>query len=266
MAGDAKHGRNLDKVAALTSGATCRCARRRRSLAGMMRESRMRAGLAGFLACGLAACASAPAAEMDRAGFVDAARTVSGLVVDMRYFGEENFVGRRISGYAAPVCLLTREAAEALGKAQALVRASGFGLKVYDCYRPTRAVADFAAWARDPADQKRKAEHYPAIDKSRLFELGYIAERSGHSRGSTVDVTLVHLGSMLEVDMGSPYDLFDPKSWPTDTTVSHGAIVNRSLLQGAMISAGFRPLTEEWWHFTLNDEPHPETYFDFLVE
>jgi D-alanyl-D-alanine dipeptidase len=214
-----------------------------------------------------ASCAHArPANEMNRSGFVDAGAAVPGLVVDMRYYGEENFVGRRIAGYEAPVCLLTREAAAALAKVAAAARPMGLQLKVFDCYRPARAVADFAAWARDPADQMRKADYYPNVDKSRLFELGYIAERSGHSRGSTVDLTLVETATGAELDMGSGYDLFDTKSWPTDTTGSPESQAMRRLLASWMIYSGFRPLKEEWWHFTLNDEPYPETYFDFPVK
>jgi D-alanyl-D-alanine dipeptidase len=120
---------------------------------------------------------------------------IPGLVVEMRYAGKENFVGRPINGYEAPVCLLTRQAAAALTQVQQQLSASDLGLKVFDCYRPARAVADFARWARDPQDQARKADYYPNIDKSQLFALGYIAERSGHSRGSTLDVTLVNLAT-----------------------------------------------------------------------
>ena len=226
----------------------------------------MRRALALIASLAAAACAHAqPVSVLDRSGFMNAAETVPGLAVDMRYFGEENFVGRRIAGYEAPVCLLTREAAEALGKVQARLAAFGLGLKVFDCYRPTRAVADFAAWARDPSDQKRKTQQYPDVGKSRLFELGYIAERSGHSRGSTVDLTLVDLQSGAELDMGAGYDLFDARSWPSDPRPAVAARASRMLLQQVMTEAGFRPLKEEWWHFTLNGEPYPETYFDFPV-
>jgi D-alanyl-D-alanine dipeptidase len=210
----------------------------------------------------LSACAHAePRAD----GFVDAATVVPGLRVEMRYFGAHNFVGRRIDGYEAPTCLLTREAAAALAAAQAELAASGLGLKVYDCYRPQRAVAHFARWARDLGDQSTKAEFYPNVDKTRLFELGYIAERSGHSRGSTVDLTIVDLATGAELDMGTPFDLFDTRSWPTDQTVSAEAQANRLRLQRLMMAHGFRPLREEWWHFTLNGEPYPETFFDVPV-
>ncbi len=221
--------------------------------------------VAGLLVASVTtACASTPL-PTDRSGFVDAATVVPELVVDMRYFGEENFVGRRIDGYEAPVCLMTKEAAAGLARVQAKLAPFGLGLMVFDCYRPQRAVADFVAWAKDLPDQKRKAIQYPNVDKSRLFELGYIAEKSGHSRGSTVDLTLVDLTSRAEIDMGSGYDLFDTKSWPSDPTVDSQARANRLALQAAMAGEGFRPLKEEWWHFTLNSEPYPETYFDFVV-
>jgi zinc D-Ala-D-Ala dipeptidase len=211
-----------------------------------------------------AACAHVdPAARPD--AFVDARAAIPDLAVDMRYAGRENFVGRPIDGYVAPVCLLTRPAADALAKAQAQLATFGLGLKVFDCYRPARAVADFARWARDPADQARKSDYYPNVDKSQLFALGYIAERSGHSRGSTVDLTVIDAKTSAELDMGAPYDLFDTLSWPTDQTVSAAQRANRLMLQAVMTANGFRPLKEEWWHFTLRDEPYPRTYFDFPV-
>ncbi len=183
---------------------------------------RLRAALVALIA--IAGCAHVQSAsDTDRSGFVDAASVVPGLVVDMRYAGTMNFVGRPIAGYDAPVCLLTRETVVALAKVQALLREFGLGLKVFDCYRPKRAVADFVVWAKDLDDQKRKAEQYPNVDKTKLFELGYIAEKSGHSRGSTLDLTLVDLRSGAELDMGSGYDLFDPVSWPSDMTVGAAA-------------------------------------------
>jgi len=206
-----------------------------------------------------------PTDEIDRSGFVDAGRAIPGLVVDMRYAAATNFVGRPITGYEAPVCLLTRETVAALAKVQGRLQEFGLGLKVYDCYRPKRAVADFVVWAKDLNDQKRKAEQYPNVDKSKLFELGYIAEKSGHSRGATLDLTLVDARTGSELDMGSGYDLFDPVSWPSDQTIGPSARANRMLLQDVMLANGFRPLKEEWWHFTLKDEPYPATHFDFVV-
>ncbi|MCC6946744.1 MAG: M15 family metallopeptidase [Bradyrhizobiaceae bacterium] len=183
----------------------------------------------------------------------------------MRYFGGNNFVGRRIDGYEAPVCLLTREAAQALAAVQRDLALVGLGLKAFDCYRPARAVAHFVRWARDVADQKTKQAFYPEVDKRNLFRDGYIAARSGHSRGSTIDLTLVRLADGEELDMGSPFDFFGVRSWPSDRSVSAEARGNRMLLAAAMRLRGFRPYDKEWWHFTLRNEPFPETYFDFPV-
>jgi len=221
-----------------------------------------------LLALALGACATGAAAQnrADRpADIVDVRVLIPSIVVDMRYAGSENFVGRRIDGYDAPVCLLTRRAAEALAAAQAELAPFGLGLKVFDCYRPARAVAHFARWAADPDDQARRADYYPRVEKSELFALGYLAERSGHSRGSTVDLTIVDLATGFELNMGGTYDLFDTRSWPTDQTVPHPQRANRLMLQSIMRAHGFRPLNEEWWHFTLNAEPYPDTYFDFTV-
>jgi D-alanyl-D-alanine dipeptidase len=216
----------------------------------------------------LLALLSSPAKAQVPAGFVDAAAVVHGLVVDMRYFGEDNFVGARIDGYDAPRCLLARPAAVALAKVQRDLVPQGLGLKVFDCYRPTRAVAHFVRWARDVKDLKRKADFYPDVDKRDLFRLGYIAPRSGHSRGSTVDLTLVRLGqgqAPAEVDMGTRYDFFGVQSWPSNRSVSAEAQANRKILAAAMRRGGFTPYSREWWHFTLRDEPYPGSYFNFPV-
>jgi D-alanyl-D-alanine dipeptidase len=202
------------------------------------------------------------------AGFVDAAGIAEGLVVDMRYFGDDNFVGARIEGYEAPRCLLTRRAATALAAVQRDLGARGLGLKVFDCYRPARAVAHFVRWARDLADQKRKADFYPDVDKRALFRLGYIATRSGHSRGSTVDLTLVRRErgqEPVELDMGTRFDFFGRQSWPSNRSVGQAAHANRALLAAAMRRRGFRPYSKEWWHFTLANEPFPRSYFNFPV-
>ena len=197
--------------------------------------------------------------------FVDAATVVPGLVVDMRYFGSNNFVGRPIDGYERPRCLLTRQAAEALAKAQRKLVARALGLKVFDCYRPERAVRNFVRWARDLADTATKREFYPDVDKRELFKRGYIASRSGHSRGSTADLTIVQRGTGQELDMGTRFDFFSLRSWPSSSQVTAAQRANRMLLAGAMRNAGFRPLHTEWWHFTLRNEPFPDTYFDFAV-
>jgi zinc D-Ala-D-Ala dipeptidase len=207
----------------------------------------------------------APAQAPLPPGFTDAAAVVDGLVVDMRYFGANNFVGERIDGYERPRCLLSVPAANALAAVERDLSARGLGLKVFDCYRPQRAVAQFVRWAQRIDDVKRKREFYPDEDKRELFNKGYISDRSGHSRGSTVDLTLVRRADARELDMGSPFDFFSPKSWPSDRSVSEEAQQNRALLAAAMRGGGFRPYDKEWWHFTLNNEPFPDTYFDFPV-
>lgn len=217
----------------------------------------------------LALLFTSPAQAQVPAGFVDAAIVVGGLVVDMRYFGDDNFVGARIDGYEAARCLLTRPAASALARVQQDLAKKGFGLKVFDCYRPTRAVAYFVRWARDVKDIKRKADFYPDVDKRDLFRLGYISNRSGHSRGSTVDLTMVRLGeggAPVEVDMGTRFDFFGVQSWPSSRAVSAEAQANRKVLATAMRRGGFYPYDREWWHFTLRGEPYRDTYFNFVVK
>lgn len=209
--------------------------------------------------------ASDAAAQSRHSGFVDTAEAAPGLRVELRYFGDHNFIGRRIEGYEAPVCLLTKQAAAALAMVQRDLALAGFGLKAFDCYRPARAVAHFVCWTRDLADQSRKAEFYPAVDKRNLFREGYIAARSGHSRGSAIDLTLVGLADGRELDMGSPFDFFGKRSWLADRTVSLEAQANRRLLALAMQRRGFRPYSKEWWHFVLRNEPYPNSYFDFPV-
>jgi D-alanyl-D-alanine dipeptidase len=203
------------------------------------------------------------------AGFVDAAAVVEGLDVDMRYFGDDNFVGARINGYEAARCLLTRQAAAALARVQRDLAPQGLGLKVFDCYRPARAVAHFVRWARDLRDVKRKPDFYPDVDKRDLFRLGYISNRSGHSRGSTVDLTLVRHaqgGPPVEIDMGTRFDFFGVQSWPSSRAVSAQARANRMILAAAMRRGGFIAYGKEWWHFTLRAEPYPNSYFDFVVK
>ena len=199
------------------------------------------------------------------AAFVDASIVVPGLIVEMRYAGAHNFVGRPIDGYEAPRCLLSQAAAAALAEVARDLAPRGLHIKAFDCYRPTRAVANFVRWARDLKDTAGKAEFYPDVDKRTLFRDGYIASQSGHSRGSTIDMTLAN-DDGRELDMGTPFDFFSPKSWPADSTVTPKQHANRMLLATAMRRRGFRPYDREWWHFTLRGEPFPQTYFDFPVK
>lgn len=220
-------------------------------------------------------------------GFVRLVDVAPAIRQDLRYAGQHNFVGRPIDGYAAGVCLLSREAADALAAAADELAASGLGLRVYDCYRPARAVADFVRWARDLDDSTMQAEFYPRVDKSKLFELGYIAERSGHSRGSTVDIAIEPLGRDASVsaaqvwplvdcaspdrfddgvlDFGTGYDCFDVRAHHGAAGISAEAETNRSMLADLLGRHGFVPYPEEWWHYTLAREPFPQTYFDFPI-
>jgi len=213
----------------------------------------------------LAAFGVQAALAQDRpAAFVDAATVVPGLVADMRYAGSHNFVGRPIDGYAAPHCLLTAAAANALADVARDIAARGLVIKAFDCYRPVRAVMNFVRWARDLGATAGRAEFYPDVDKRTLFRDGYIASRSGHSRGSTLDLTLATADGR-ELDMGTTFDFFSPKSSTNSTAVGPEQHANRMLLAAAMRRHGFYGYGKEWWHFTLRNEPFPATYFDFPV-
>lgn len=200
-------------------------------------------------------------------GFVHVDAVVPGIVVELRYRGAHNFIGTPIDGYRGDRAILSRPAAAALAQVQAELRPFGLGLKIFDAYRPQRAVDHFVRWARDTGDTRMKAEFYPEVDKRNLFRDDYIAERSGHSRGSTVDLTLVNLAPPHEpLDMGTAFDFFGPASWPEHAGLAPQQRANRLLLQSLMRKHGFRPYPKEWWHFTLEGEPYPDTYFDFVVE
>jgi D-alanyl-D-alanine dipeptidase len=192
-------------------------------------------------------------------------------VLDIRYASDDNFVGAPIDGYERPLCLLTPEAAAALVRANEIVSEIGYRLVVFDCYRPQRAVDHFVRWSYYPMDQKKKAEYYPNVDKRTLFELGYIASRSGHSRGSTADVGLTVVGDsgssrkVEQLDMGTPFDYFDTISHTDSPDISGQQRQNRMILVETMKSAGFRNYRKEWWHFTLIGEPYTDTYFDVVV-
>lgn len=195
--------------------------------------------------------------------FVDAAKVVPGLAVEIRYAGDNNFVGRPIDGYEKPLCLLTRQAAQALAEVARDLEPRGLKLKVFDCYRPKRAVAHFLRWAQAVTDVKNKSAYYPDFDKRELFANGYISANSGHSRGSTVDITLV--GKTGELDMGTPFDFLSRRSNTLNPTIGKEQLNNRVTLALAMSRRSFRAYDKEWWHFTLRNEPFPETAFDFPV-
>ncbi|MFJ6855130.1 M15 family metallopeptidase [Streptomyces sp. NPDC091271] len=242
----------------------------------------------------LAVTAAAPVAAAEPGPkappeFVDLRSVDPTIITEMRYSTAHNFMGEPVDGYRQPVCILTRPAARALRTAQRSLLRQGYSLKVYDCYRPQRAVDHFVRWAKDLDDQAMKAEFYPMVDKTRLFEDGYIAEKSGHSRGSTVDLTLVKLPALPtrpyepgeelapcyapkgerfpdnSVDMGTGYDCFDTLSHTDDPRVQGVQRANRQFLKETLSGLGFVNLAEEWWHFTYKPELFPDTYFDFPV-
>jgi D-alanyl-D-alanine dipeptidase len=198
-------------------------------------------------------------------GFVYLRDLVPNCEIDLRYYGTNNFVGRKIDGYQQPVCIITQDAALALLEASEEFEKRGYRIKIFDTYRPQRAVNHFSKWANNLDDTLTKQIYYPNVNKADLFKLQYIASKSGHSRGSTIDLTLIDAqGNPLE--MGTTWDYFGPESWPSDTSISKLAFKNRHVLRSIMIASGFVPYHEEWWHFTLKNEPFPETYFDFVIE
>lgn len=199
-------------------------------------------------------------------GFVYVADIIPQAVLEMRYYSGYNFVGARIEGYEAPAAILSKRAADALKKASDLLLAQGYVIKIFDAYRPQRAVNHFVRWARDPADQRMKAAFYPDVEKANLFASGYLARKSGHSRGSTVDLTLIDFATGREIDMGSPFDLLGPVSHHDTPLITPWQKANRELLRRAMLAAGFVSYAKEWWHYGLRNEPFPDTYFDFPVK
>ncbi|MCL4148607.1 UNVERIFIED_CONTAM: hypothetical protein GTU68_040605 [Idotea baltica] len=199
-------------------------------------------------------------------GFVYVKELIPKLRTDLRYYSENNFIGKPIDGYIKPKCILTKKAAEALKKVQEDFEKLGFGLLVFDAYRPQRAVNQFVQWAQDTTDTKMKEKYYPNIDKKDLFKEEYIAAKSGHSRGSTVDLSIVSLKTGHILDLGSDFDLFDEKSHVNFKNVTKNQRSIRLMLQRRMVKHGFKPHEKEWWHFTLVKEPYPDTYFDFSIE
>jgi len=199
-------------------------------------------------------------------GFAYVASSVSDVILEIRYYSSYNFVGTRVDGYLAPVAILSKQAAEALYNANADLYKQGYVLKVFDAYRPQRAVDHFMRWAKDESDTLTKQYFYPDIEKKEIIPKGYILERSGHTRGSTIDLTIVDMSTGKEVDMGSPFDFFGEVSHHGTDLISDEQTDNRLILKNAMENAGFVPYAEEWWHYTLKNEPYPDTYFDFPVE
>lgn len=224
-----------------------------------------------FAVIALAVCIITPVAaedkiSVDSSDFVLLSEAVPDAILEIRYYSTYNFVGSRINGYERPVAYLTKKAAAALREVSDELVQKGYRLKIYDAYRPQRAVNHFESWARDLKDTRMKEYFYPELDKSVLFEQGYIAHKSGHSRGSTLDLTLFDMNTEKEVDMGGTFDYFGLKSHPGYKGVTPAQYNNRMILREAMTKHGFKPLSEEWWHFTLKDEPYPDTYFDFPVK
>ena len=201
----------------------------------------------------------------DASDFVLVSDAVPDAILEIRYYSTYNFIGDRIDGYEEPIALLTREAAAALKEVSDDLIQQGYRLKIFDAYRPQMAVNHFMRWALDFEDTRMKAYFYPELEKDVLFPLGYIAERSGHSWGSTVDLTLFDMTTEKEVDMGGTFDYFGELSHPDYTGITEEQFATRMSLREAMLAHGFQPLVEEWWHFTLADEPYPNTYFTFPV-
>lgn len=199
-------------------------------------------------------------------GFVYAKTVIADLDVELRYFSTNNFVGDTIDDYKANRLIITKATAEKLKLVQAELQQQNLCLKVYDGYRPQGAVNHFIRWARDLNDTINKQQFYPDVSKRHLFKAGYIASRSGHSRGSTLDLTITDGITGEPLDMGSPYDFFGEQSWVDYKDLTDLQIANRQLLQTVMLKHNFRNYPKEWWHFTLRWEPFPETYFDFEVE
>ena len=220
------------------------------------------------IALALSSCHKAAkiAPEYDSSDFVRVTDVIPDAILEIRYYSTYNFVGERIDGYDQPIALLTREAADSLKAVNEELKAHGYRIKIWDAYRPQRAVNHFIRWAENVSDTAMKAIFYPMVNKSLLFEQGYIYARSSHSRGSTVDLTLLEAATGKELDMGSPFDWFGAESHPDYHCPLYRQSENRLILRNAMLRHGFEGLDSEWWHFTLRNEPYPDTYFDFVVQ
>ena len=198
-------------------------------------------------------------------GFVYIDEWVEDCIIDAKYAGTDNFMGRPAVGYEQPLVVASREVAEGCAKAAGILRKQGYILKIFDAFRPQRAVDDFCRWGEDVEDQRRKPIQYPNIEKAKMFDDGYIARKSTHTRGCAVDLTLVDMKTHQELDMGSIFDYMDPRSWPDSDEVTDQQRRNRHILRDAMLESGFEPYANEWWHFSVSPEPYPDTYFDFPI-
>ena len=200
----------------------------------------------------------------DKSDFAPVYTVIDDAVYDLRYYSPNNFTGNKINGYKAPVAYMTKEALKALAVAADDLRKQGYRLLIWDTYRPQKAVDNFVKWINNPNDAGDKS-FYPNLQKSDLFKGGYIARKSGHTRGSTIDLTIIKKDGSF-VDMGGTFDLFSEISHPDYAKLTAEQKKNRKILHDAMIKAGFKGITSEWWHFTLKNEPYTDTYFDFDVE
>ena len=204
--------------------------------------------------------------ETAPSGFVVLTDVVPDAIVELRYYTLYNFIGDRIRGYEEPVALVTKETALALREVNKELAPLGYSIKIYDAYRPQMAVDHFVEWARNLNDTRMKKYFYPEENKANLFSHGYISSRSGHSRGSTVDLTLYDIRNDCDVDMGGTFDYFGYRSHPGYPNLTEEQKKNRNLLRSVMLKHGFRGIDTEWWHFTLNNEPYPNTYFNFKIK
>ncbi|WP_104808591.1 M15 family metallopeptidase [Polaribacter filamentus] len=199
-------------------------------------------------------------------GFVFLSDVDATIQTELRYLSNNNFIGKTVDGYYDNCLIVTKETADALHKVQTILAKKGLSLKIFDAYRPQQAVDHFVKWAKVLQDTLMKKEYYPQVPKSELFNRGYIASKSGHTRGSTVDLTIINLKTSKELDMGSPYDFFGVQSHPNYKNISENQKKNRFYLREIMLANTFKPYDYEWWHFTLRNEPFPKTYFNFPIK
>lgn len=204
--------------------------------------------------------------EKGKENFVKIEEVIPNAVYDIRYYSSDNFVGTRVDGYLAPIAFITKEAGDRLIQVQKELNDEGLGLKIFDAYRPQKGVDHFVRWGAIPADTITKTKYYPNINKTNVFDLGYVATKSGHSRGSTIDLTIVNFETKQELDMGSPWDFFGEISHHDSPLVNKDQSANRNKLRTIMLKYSFKEYDNEWWHYTLKKEPFPATYFNFDIK